>query len=268
MGNFRFVVAGKTDTGMKRKNNEDYFAIDNNMGLFIVNDGVGGSASGEVASKMAATVITDFMAKNNLKEQVVTSGNYNEKLSFMANKLALALTVANRTVFDVADKKTDLKGMSTTSVSCMLNDDRLSIAHVGDSRLYLVRNNYIEQLTEDHSLVAEQVRRGIVTEESVKNSDMKNVITRSLGFEKEVEVEANEMTVYDKDIIILCSDGLHTMVSENLIYQTVRSAKKPKIACERLVHFANRKGGKDNITVIVAYIYKKRWYSFLFNSFK
>ncbi|MCI4626669.1 MAG: Stp1/IreP family PP2C-type Ser/Thr phosphatase [Candidatus Magnetoovum sp. WYHC-5] len=268
MAKYRVVAGGLTDIGQRRKNNEDYFCLEEKTGLFIVADGVGGSASGEIASKMAADIIRDYINSDSNEEDIQAYEFYRPDYSLMTNKLSMALMFANESIYKLANEQAKLKGMATTTVAGVINNERLSVAHVGDSRLYLIRDNYIEQLTEDHSLVAEQIRRGLVDEESAKDSGMTNVITRSLGYVESVEVEMNELFLYDGDIILLCSDGLHSMVTDNVMYQTVRSTKNPADACQRLVHFANKKGGKDNITVIVAYIYKKRWFSFIFNLFK
>ena len=158
--------------------------------------------------------------------------------------------------------------MGTTIVTAMINDGRLSIAHVGDSRIYLVRAGTIEQLTDDHSLVYEQVKRDMMTKEEAELSEMKNVLTRALGTKPEVAVDLDELTLAQGDALVLCTDGLTTMVSDDDILSVVMSLDDPGAACERLVDMANENGGKDNVTVIVAYLRKSGWLSALFNIFK
>ncbi|MBF0537854.1 MAG: Stp1/IreP family PP2C-type Ser/Thr phosphatase [Nitrospirae bacterium] len=259
-------VGGKTDIGLRRSKNEDSYCVEGSSGLLVVADGVGGSASGDVASKMAVELIRDYLV-NGDKGSVVDA-DYQEEFSFTTNKVAMAVKVANKAIHDASGKDKKLSGMATTIVVGMVHDDRLSIAHAGDSRLYLIRGDTIEQLTDDHSLVTEQIRKGMMTQEEAKEVGMRNVITRSLGNSSEVEADLGELTVYDGDVLLLCSDGLYTMVPDNTILRTVKSSDDPDEVCGRLIEFANKKGGRDNITVVVAYIYKKRWYSFLYNLFK
>ncbi|KJU82170.1 protein serine/threonine phosphatase [Candidatus Magnetobacterium bavaricum] len=259
-------VGGKTDIGLRRAKNEDSFCVEGNSGLLVVADGVGGGASGDVASKMAVELVRDYLLNGDKGSAVNT--DYREEFSFTTNKLAMAVKVANKAIHNASVKSDKLNGMATTIVVGLVHDDRLSIAHTGDSRLYLIRGEMIEQLTDDHSLIAEQIRKGMMTPEEAKEVGMRNVITRSLGYSGEVEVELGELTLYDRDVLLLCSDGLYTMVPDNTILRTIKSLKNPDEACSRLVEFANKKGGRDNITVVVAYIYKKRWFSFLSNIFK
>ncbi|MBV6341192.1 Stp1/IreP family PP2C-type Ser/Thr phosphatase [Candidatus Magnetobacterium casense] len=259
-------VGGKTDIGLRRSKNEDSFCVEGSSGLLIVADGVGGSASGDVASKMAVELIRDYLVSGD--KGAAVNADYREEFSFTTNKVAMAVKVANRAIHNASVKNDKLSGMATTIVVGLVHDDRLSIAHAGDSRLYLIRGDSIEQLTDDHSLIAEQIRKGMMTQEEAKEVGMRNVITRSLGYSSSVEVELGELTVYDGDVLLLCSDGLYTMVSDNSIMRTVKSSKNPDDVCNRLVEFANKKGGRDNITVVVAYVYKKRWFSFLYNLFK
>ncbi|MBF0344259.1 MAG: Stp1/IreP family PP2C-type Ser/Thr phosphatase [Nitrospirae bacterium] len=260
-------VGGKTDIGLRRSKNEDYFYAEGSNGLFIVADGVGGSASGDVASKMAVELIRDYIV-NGEKGFEPVEAEYRQEYSFTTNKIAMAVKVANKAINNASSKSPQLNGMATTIVVALITDDRLSIAHAGDSRLYLIRGDTIEQLTDDHSLVAEQIRKGLMSQEEAKEVGMRNVITRSLGYSSDVEVDLGELTIYDGDVLLLCSDGLYTMVPENSMLRTIKSSYNPNEVCDRLIEFANKKGGRDNITVVIAYVYKKRWYSFLYNLFK
>jgi protein phosphatase len=156
--------------------------------------------------------------------------------------------------------------MGTTIAAALMIGNKLSIAHLGDSRVYLIRSNNIEQLTDDHSIVNEQFKRDIITKEEAARSTIKNLLTKALGISPEVEADLNELTLFDGDILLLCSDGLNTMLTDESILKIISLAKRPSDACEFLINAANEKGGKDNITVIVGYIKKKNWYA-VFNKF-
>jgi len=171
--------------------------------------------------------------------------------------------LANMAIHEASQSNPEWQGMGTTLDAVSLNDKRLSIVHVGDSRVYLVRAGYIEQLTDDHTLVHEQVRRELLTKEEAEVSDRKHILTRALGIREEIDVDLDELTLAGGDILILCSDGLSAMVSDDDILSVVTSANDPAVACERLIDMANDNGGKDNITVIVAYIKKSNWLSYL-----
>ncbi len=260
----RIIADGQTDKGMKRPKNEDNFVVELGAGVFVVADGVGGSACGEVASKMAVDIIGGYF--RNVDN--ANSAQHDGQATSASSEITMAIKQANDHIYNTAKDDPKLSGMATTVVAAALCGDRLSIAHAGDSRLYLIRGNTIEQLTDDHSLVAEQIRKGMMTKEEAHEVGMRNVITQSLGFTPDIDVDVEEMTVYDGDALLLCSDGLYTMVPDTAILHTVRSSVDPKRVCERLVYLANKKGGRDNITVIVAYIYKKKIFSFIYDFIK
>ena len=153
--------------------------------------------------------------------------------------------------------------MGTTIVAFLLTGNRLSIAHIGDSRGYLIRAGNIDQLTDDHSIVNEQVKRDIITKEEAAISEMKNILTKALGISAEMEADLDELTVFDDDILLLCSDGLSNMVTDEAMLEIISFAGNAVAACDSLINAANEKGGKDNITVIIGYIKKKKWYSAL-----
>ncbi|MBF0319411.1 MAG: Stp1/IreP family PP2C-type Ser/Thr phosphatase [Nitrospirae bacterium] len=263
----RIMAGGQTDKGMKRPKNEDNFAIEHEAGLFVVADGVGGSACGEVASKMAVEIIGGYF-KNGEKTKFEPNNEYLDKYSYTTNAVSSAIKQANKQIYNAAKGNPKLSGMATTIVAAAISGDRLSIAHAGDSRLYLIRGNTIEQLTDDHSLIAEQIRKGMMTKEEAHEVGMRNVITQSLGYNPDIEVDLDEMTVYGGDVLLLCSDGLYTMVPDTAILHTVKSSSDPKQVCARLIDLANKKGGRDNITVIVAYLYKKTIFSFIHDFIK
>jgi protein phosphatase len=147
--------------------------------------------------------------------------------------------------------------MGTTLTALQLDGHRLSIAHVGDSRAYLVRGGVIEQITDDHTIVSEQVARGMMTKEEAARSDMRNILSRAVGIASEVDVDVEELTVSEGDQFVLCSDGLSELISEDEILVEVQSTKRPDLACNELVNLANQRGGEDNVTVIVAHLHQE-----------
>jgi serine/threonine protein phosphatase PrpC len=261
----QLFAEGRTDIGLVRQNNEDNYYLDISSGLLVVADGMGGHASGEVASKMATDVIRDYF-KNISEGRAPVVGKYREDCSEMTNRIGSAVRLANMAVFEAAKSNLKLQGMGTTIAAVLVNENKLSIAHVGDSRVYLLRAGDIEQLTDDHSIVYEQVRRELITREQANKSEMKNILTRAVGIAPEVEVDFNELTLADGDALILCSDGLSSMVSDDDILSAVVLTDNPAETCGKLIDMANKNGGRDNITVITAYIKKKKnWLSKLFN---
>jgi len=249
-------VVGKTDIGRVRKNNEDNFCIDKDLGLLIVADGVGGMPTGETASKIAVEVIRQQLKTAILenKEIFFNEFKYNNKLSEKTNKLAASINLANRVIFELSQKYPQNRGMATTCVACLIDERKIYYCNVGDSRLYLIYNNEIKQLTEDHSLVMEQVRKGLITIEQAEKSEYKNIITRALGNEPDIEIDMNEMELNNDVYFLLCTDGLTGMVDNDIILKTFIELKKPADICNQLFYLANENGGRDNITVIIANI--------------
>jgi serine/threonine protein phosphatase PrpC len=250
-------AAARTDLGLVRQNNEDNYYLAETIGLFVVADGMGGHASGEVASKMTVDIIRDYF-KGTGKEKPVQIGPYRKDCSDVTNRLASAVRLANMAVYEASGSHPELQKMGTTVVAALIDGNRLSIAHIGDSRLYLIRAGNIEQLTDDHSIVNEQVKRELITKEEASRSELKNILTRALGMAVDVEVDLAEMTMAPDDILILCSDGLSGMVEDDAMLSVIEESGDPSTACERLVAMANANGGKDNITVVIARFEKKR----------
>ena len=243
---------GLTDVGRKRKHNEDAFALDEIEGLFIVADGMGGHAAGEVAAKITVETIGEFIAATRQKEEATWPFKYNHELAFNSNRLAIAIEKANERVMSAVAAQPWLKGMGTTVVAGLLNEKILSLAHVGDSRAYLYRNGELTRLTDDHSWVHEQVSAGILTEDEAKTHPLKNVVTRALGGGPSVSPDLREMQFSKGDAFLFCSDGLTTMLSDEEIRDSVAADEKKdaQSLCENLVALANDKGGVDNITVV------------------
>ncbi|MBN1614701.1 MAG: Stp1/IreP family PP2C-type Ser/Thr phosphatase [Deltaproteobacteria bacterium] len=263
----KLSVGAQTDAGMVRSNNEDNFFIAPEMGLLVVADGMGGHASGEVASKMAIDVIKDYFdGLSSGQEKLI--GTYHEDFSRATNRIASALRLANMAVYEASMSAPQWHGMGTTLACVFVENNRLSIAHVGDSRVYLIRAGEIEQLTDDHSLVYEQVKRDLITKEQAEKSEMKNILTRAIGTSPDVGVDIDEMNISDGDILLLCTDGLTGMVLDDQILSVVTQTRDPHEACDSLIRLANENGGLDNVTVITAYVVKERWFSSLVNFLK
>lgn len=238
--------------GLVRTNNEDSFFMDEGAGLFVVADGMGGHASGEIASNMAVTVIRDYL-KNENNPHI---GDYNNKHSVSSNRLMSAVRLANKAIFEASLSNAGWKGMGTTITALLLKGNSLSIAHVGDSRAYLVRSGSMEQLTNDHSLVAEQFRQGLLNEEDLRQAENRNILIRAAGVGPEVAVDSDEMTMFAGDRLLVCSDGLTGMVGDDELLSVLLACSSPEADCDRLIAMAKKNGGRDNITVLLLYIDK------------
>lgn len=246
-----FRAFGLTDIGRKRKHNEDSFVIDISEGLFVVADGMGGHAAGEVAAKIAVDTIEEFIADTSQKMESTWPFQYNHQWRFNSNRLAVAVEKANERVISAVAKQPSLKGMGTTLVGGILNGSGMSLAHVGDSRAYRRRGGALRRLTDDHSWVHEQIVTGILTEEEAKSHPLKNVVTRALGGGPTVLPELQEYDLQPGDQYLFCSDGLTTMLTDEEIDEVLGTGRDPETICRDLIDRANDRGGLDNITTIV-----------------
>src|ERR1700687_2742828 len=208
---------GMSDVGRKRQHNEDNMAFDPEEGLFVVADGMGGHAAGEVASKITVETIAEFIASTRQKEEATWPFKYNHSLHFNSNRLAVAIEKANERVMAAVAAQPWLKGMGTTVVAGLMNEKILALAHVGDSRAYLFRDGQLSRLTDDHSWVHEQVTAGGLAEGGGKTHPLKNVVTRPLGGGPSVSPDLQELVFSPGDRYLFCSDGLTTMVSDEEI---------------------------------------------------
>src|SRR5215467_303095 len=243
--------AAKTDVGMKRTHNEDYFSLIEDEQLFIVADGMGGHASGEVASKMAADAVSEFYQRTK-DEDATWPYKMDRQLSYIENRLVCGIKLANYRIYEAASRDLRYKGMGTTLVSCLINGEKIYIAHVGDSRAYRLRNGSIQQITRDHSLLEDyKDAKPDMTEEEQRNFPHKNVITRALGMRDTVQVDIRSHQIKSGDVYILCSDGLSGMVVDTQISQIASNAKSLERAVAELVDAANRNGGTDNVTTLL-----------------
>jgi len=263
----QIVSGGVSDVGRVRTNNEDAFRIVEAQNLFILSDGMGGEAHGEVASAMAVDTIAKYCAEpSEAKDEGVTlHGSALESWGPQTKKLQNAVFQANFAIYQSAQEHPEQRGMGATLTAGWVNGNKLSLAHVGDSRAYLLRAGSLQQLSSDHSLVAEQVRRGILTPQQAEESDMQSVLLRALGAHPEVDVDVEEIDLIPRDVLLFCSDGLTRMVTEPEIAGTLQAETDPVAAAQKLVDLANERGGLDNVTVVVARVQdeSKSWFSWL-----
>lgn len=242
------VMATSTDPGMIRQNNEDRVSVTPEAGLAVVADGMGGHQAGEVASGIAVDVVTRHVL--NVLAQDPAEKDESITLSVELKAVSDAIARANSAIFEHSQKSPQCAGMGTTIVVTLFHGDRVSIAHVGDSRLYRLRGSKLELLTEDHSLVQELVTRGLITPEEARSSINKNLVTRALGIEPTVDTQLNEQALKDKDLYLLCSDGLNDVLSDEAITEILQEhAEDLQQAANRLVAEANARGGPDNVSV-------------------
>lgn len=259
-------VAGKTDVGRVRTNNEDNFGYDKRCGIYVVCDGMGGAAAGEVASKMAVDTVLDYYRRAAKKGRFDVVGVHPTQASGRAIGIGSAINLANQAIFDASRQDEAHAGMGSTIVAVAVDEESLSIANVGDSRIYLIRGGSIRQLTDDHSLVMEQVRRGLITMEEAKRVDYQNIVIRALGAEPTVQADIEDLKASEGDILVMCSDGLTRYLDDEQILTIVRDAEGLAPAVERLVTTARDAGGADNITALLLRFHERGWLKSLMNS--
>jgi PPM family protein phosphatase len=241
-----------SDVGRKRSANEDSYFADGDLNLFVVADGMGGHAAGEVASKIAVEAIQDFIRFTNNDKDITWPYEFDESLSMAGNRIKTAIQSAHAKVLEATSQKKEFQGMATTVVAILVNGEKAQVAHVGDSRAYMVREDRLIQLTSDHSWVNEQLRTGAITSQQARNHPYRNIVTRALGGPNPVDVDVNEEPLQDGDIILLCSDGLNTMILDEDILSIINRNKEDiEAACQELITTANQNGGEDNVTSIL-----------------
>jgi serine/threonine protein phosphatase PrpC len=241
-----------SDVGRKRKGNEDSYVANPERNLFVVCDGMGGHAAGEVASKVAVDAIAEFVAMTAGDEEITWPFGLDESISYDGNRLKTAIRHANRRVLDTMRERPEYDGMATTVVAVLVDGDVANVAHVGDSRVYLARGGGFSQVTSDHSWVNEQIRAGMISPEQARTHPLRNVVTRALGGRGELLVDVQSIRLEPGDILLLCSDGLTTMVPDHDIAGILLgSGADTAAAAQALVDEANARGGEDNITVVL-----------------
>jgi serine/threonine protein phosphatase PrpC len=261
-------VAGQTDVGCVRASNEDNFGYDLDHGIFAVCDGMGGHASGEVASEIAVHSLLQYFRQHSREEESAPPDRVSGTISRRAMALAEAIQSANRAIWEAAGNDDQQAGMGSTVVSVLVDQDYFSIGHVGDSRIYLVREDVIQQLTQDHSLVAQQRQLGSISLEEAKTSKLQSIITKALGSENTVVPDVDDMIAIPDDVLVLTSDGLTGALSNQEIMETVNSAASLKQACENLIHAAKLAGGTDNITCLLIRFVESPWYQTFLRSLR
>lgn len=244
----RITSCGITDVGVKRTNNEDNYLINDELNLFVVCDGMGGHAGGEFASAIAVNTVEEVLsAPDRLPEIEATEDG---AVEVMRERLRYAIRLAGKRIFEKATAEPEYRGMGTTCLVLLVDGANAFVAHVGDSRGYVVRDGRIEQLTEDHSLVNERIRAGLLTPEQARHHKLKNIITRSLGYTEDVEIDIQVRAVRRGDKFLLCSDGLSNLVEPAELGEAVRSMT-PQDAARHLVALACSRGGDDNVTAVI-----------------
>jgi protein phosphatase len=246
----KVVWFSKTDVGRKRDHNEDSHLVDPEMNLYVVADGMGGHAGGETASRVAVETIDREMKAFRARADSPWAAETEIPDSPLADALRDAVEGACAAVWRTAQANPNLDGMGTTVTAMLVKGDQVFVGHVGDSRCYVVRGEEVAQVTEDHSLVNEQLKMGLITQDEARHSRLKNIITRSVGFEEDVLVDAMGLKGQAGDTFVLCSDGLSNLVEDQEIARIVRE-EPLEHAPDKLIEMANERGGDDNITVIV-----------------
>ena len=248
----RIVFAGKSDVGRRRQKNEDSFLLSPELELIVVADGMGGHLGGEMASRICVETVEQVIQGLDQDPESTVEEGVEVKPGDFQSYLRYALSMASSKIFHKSHEEPALKGMGTTAVAALFRKNMVYVANVGDSRVYRIRAGQIEQITEDHSLVSEQVKAGILTPEDAKTHRFKNIITRSVGFQEVVQADVDIRSVQVGDRYLLCSDGLSNMLSDTDLCQTVVANQDIEAACQQLVDLANERGGDDNITVLIA----------------
>jgi serine/threonine protein phosphatase PrpC len=244
-------VFGASDIGKKRQRNEDSFVVNKDINLYMVADGMGGHNAGDVASATAVKTVDSFMTHSYQEREVTWPFGIDPKMSFDANRLRTALKLANHKIWQLADSHQEYMGMGTTAVCAVVSDNIISIANVGDSRAYLVRGEDIDPLTRDDVWLNETWVRKAFTDEQIQKIPLRNVLSKAVGSKEDIDFPVEELQLQDADIVLLCSDGLHGLVSPEELLKIVRAnPDNLQAMCQEMIRAANDQGGRDNITVI------------------
>jgi PPM family protein phosphatase len=243
---------GQTDVGRRRKLNEDNYLVDPEPNLYAVCDGMGGHNAGEVASKMAIETLAAFIEKSHREKEITWPYGLDVNLSFDGNRLKTAIKLANKKVFRAADNREDYTGMGTTVVAALVTGNIMTIGSAGDSRCYLVREGKLTQLTRDDSWVSAALGEGILNSDEIDRHPLRNVITKAVGAKDTIELDVIEHRFVGGDVGLLCSDGLHAMLTDEQILEVVTPFPASlQEAAGKLIDAANEAGGKDNVSVVL-----------------
>ena len=256
-GKLQFVA--RTDVGQVRDHNEDFITENESMGFAVLADGMGGLNAGEVASSMAVHLLIDALAEYRNGSSLVAAeiNSLDSDLPAESQVLRKLVEKANDSLFHVSQTQPQCQGMGTTVVAAYYHNDKVSVAHIGDSRMYRFRAGVLEQITKDHSFVQELIDKGLLTKEEARASNKKNVVTRVLGVAPVVEVEVHEHEVEEGDVYLMCSDGLHDLVTDHDIENSlIELSSNLNELAGHLVNLANVSGGKDNLSIVLTRVLK------------
>ena len=242
-------ITGITDTGLQRLANEDHIGFDQDLGIAVLADGMGGHRAGGTASRMAVDSVLGNL-QNLINQETSGPITSSQLLAMVSN----TISDSNSKIYQASTASLDFKGMGTTVVAAVITGSQIIVGHVGDSRAYLFRNNFLTRMTRDHSLIQELIDKGFYTELEARSATVGHVVTRALGTRAEVEVDAARHELMDHDLVLLCSDGLTDMVSDSLIEAVLKDFEDVELASKSLVELANEHGGKDNISVILVQV--------------
>jgi len=248
----RVRFAGDTNVGMKRTHNEDNLFLPTDERLALVADGMGGHASGEIASQMAIETVVEFFKNTQDDHELTWPFKLDRGYRYDLNRLITGIKLANVKIYEAAQREPQYRGMGTTIVATLFLEDQVLIGHVGDSRVYRLRDGVIEQITEDHSLLNDYIKMKKLSSEEIANFPHKNVIVRALGMKETVQVDMHNEAPRLGDVYVLCTDGLSGMVNDGDIVKTLKSEPDLDKAADRLIAAANSAGGVDNVTVVLA----------------
>ena len=263
MSSFDIEFAAVTDIGKIREKNEDNVLISSDLGLGVVADGMGGHSAGEIASNIAVSVLAETIRKVN-NQQLKIPDNFLPKLAPVERKLLMAANLANAAIYSTAQSSDIYRMMGTTLTGVLFDKDCATAVHVGDSRLYLFRDDKIIQITTDHSLATEHVRRGLLTRAEADRSKIQNVLTRAMGIKKNIEFDLLKFPVKVGDILLLCSDGLYKGLSEKEMAKMLKEGHNMPLVklCKQLVRESNENDGQDNISAVLIKILPAQKVSF------
>ncbi|MBN2496734.1 MAG: Stp1/IreP family PP2C-type Ser/Thr phosphatase [Deltaproteobacteria bacterium] len=250
----RIANAGLTNVGMKRSHNEDNLLQLPEESLFLVADGMGGHSSGEVASQIAVEAVSNFFKATRQDSDITWPYKMDKNRPYDENRFIMAIKLANLRIHEAAQREARYRGMGTTVAGLHFIDGQALVAHVGDSRVYLIRNGKLSQITEDHSLLNDYIKAKKLTAEEIENFPHKNVIVRALGMKETVLVDLSRHNVQPGDIMLACSDGLSGMVNDPDLLKIVQNSDGLESACKSLIDAANKNGGVDNITVVLSQV--------------
>lgn len=243
-------AAGSTDVGCVRKHNEDSLLADADLGLFVVADGLGGHAAGEVASRIVVETMARFVS-HTLEQDRTWPVEYDPALSYDGNRLKVAVLLSDQAIAEDIRRNPERETMGSTVVASLLHGPKVTLVHVGDSRAYILGPEGIRQVTRDHSWVAEQVANGILTASEARVHPFRNVITQALGNGGDLEIEVQNLELLHSERLLLCSDGLSGMIGDKQIWDIVERSNDNQQAVESLITAARERGGEDNITAVL-----------------